>query len=55
MDFGLQRTESVSAAVLEFSELEQDIRFALQGLLFVLRGNYQLTYQQVYKAWGFRK
>lgn len=47
--------QSVSAAVGELSQLEENIRFALQGLLFVLRGNYQTTYQQVYKAWGFRK
>lgn len=47
--------KSVSKAVIELNELQADVRFTLQGLLYVLRGNYQKNYQEVYRAWGFRK
>ena len=47
--------KSVSEAVLKLNELQEEVRFTLQGLLFVLRGNHQKNYQEVYRAWGFRK
>ena len=47
--------KSVSEGSLQKNEVRDYLQNVLQGLLFVLRGNFQQNYQQVYLSWGISK